>query len=156
MADFLVSTTAFHQGGEIPQKYSCDGQNISPPVSWTAPPSGTRSIALIFEDPDAPSGLFVHWVVYNLPPSAGGLVEGVEKSGKMPAVLTQGRNGAGSAGYRGPCPPPGPAHRYFFRIYALNMEPALPAGLSAQSLREMMESHILAETETMGKYQRQR
>jgi Raf kinase inhibitor-like YbhB/YbcL family protein len=154
MASMTISSPAFKDGDTIPRKFSCDGDNGSPALSWSGIPGGARSLALIADDPDAPLGTFTHWVIYNLPPSLTGLPEGVAKTVQVTGGGTQGSNGASQTGYIGPCPPPGKAHRYFFKLYALDLEPALAPGLSAVKLQQAMQGHILAQGQWMGKYQR--
>ena len=116
MADFLLTSSAFAAGGTIPRRHSCDGEDRSPPLSWTAPPSGSRSLALILDDPDAPGGRFVHWLAWGIGPDAGGLAEGE-------AAPREGRNDFGTVGYRGPCPPEGDKpHRYIFTVFAVKVD----------------------------------
>lgn len=152
--EILVSSSAFVKEGFIPEKYTCDGDDISPPLKWTAPPPGTRSIALICEDPDAPVGTWVHWVLYGLPPSATELPEGVPGTETLPNGARQGINDFRRVGYGGPCPPPGPPHRYFFRLYASDIELDLPRRASKEDLLGSLEGHILAEGRLMGRYKR--
>jgi Raf kinase inhibitor-like YbhB/YbcL family protein/uncharacterized protein (TIGR00297 family) len=154
MATFLLSSPAFGNGDAIPQKYTCDGANLSPSFRWQDLPAGTRSLALIVEDPDAPFGVFYHWIFYNIPPSIGSLPEGITKTPQVSGTGTQGLNSFRKNLYGGPCPPPGPAHRYVFKMYALDLEPNLPAGYTADRLQPSMQGHILAEAEWMGRYQR--
>jgi Raf kinase inhibitor-like YbhB/YbcL family protein len=144
---------AFGDGGMIPAKYSCDGANVSPPLSWEGVPEGAKSLALVSEDPDAPNGVWVHWVVFNLPVGAGGLPEGVKASSEMAEGGLQGMNDFRKAGYGGPCPPSG-VHRYFFRLYALDQLLPLGAGATKEQLMKAMEGHVLAQGELMGKYGR--
>ncbi len=152
MAAFPLSSPAFTQGGLIPKKFTCDGNNVSPALSWSDLPPGTRSLALIADDPDAPSGTFTHWVLYNIPPSLTGLPEAVP--GAAPGIGTQGNNSFGRTQYDGPCPPRGALHRYFFTLYALDLAPNLTGGLNATRLQSAMRDHILAQSQWMGKYQR--
>jgi len=148
-----LTSTAFAAGEPIPAKYTCDGDNVSPPLEWGQPPAGTESLALIMDDPDAPSGTFVHWVYYDLAPTVSGLPEGVSTDEKPSQGGTNGKNGAGRSGYTGPCPPSG-SHRYFFRLYALDSELGAAAGLSKDQLLQAMEGHLLAQGELMGVYSR--
>jgi Raf kinase inhibitor-like YbhB/YbcL family protein len=143
-----VTSSAFSEGQSIPEKYTCDGQNVSPPIKWSGASEKTKSIAIICEDPDAPSGTFSHWVLYDLPGSTKELAEGSSGGGK------EGVNGFGKKGYGGPCPPPGPAHRYFFRIYALDTESLSNAGSSKENITAAMQGHILAQRQLMGRYKR--
>jgi Raf kinase inhibitor-like YbhB/YbcL family protein len=143
-----VTSAAFPEGGTIPRKYTCEGENISPPLSWSGAPAGTRSLALVVDDPDAPRGDWVHWVLYGLPPGLAALEEGA------PGVGAPGVNDYRRPGYAGPCPPPGPAHRYFFKIYALDAPLDLKAGATKAELERAMKGHILAEGQLVGKYAR--
>jgi len=143
-----LTSTAFADGAPIPAKYSCDGANVSPPLAWSFLPDGTRSLALIVHDPDAPSGDFVHWLAWNIDPEPGGLDEG------KPAPA-EGANGRGERGYRGPCPPPGDGtHRYFHELYALDHDLDLAPGASRDELESEMDGHILAEVRLVGTYGR--
>jgi len=150
---FLVSA-AFAGGGEIPVVYTCDGEDLSPPLEWGAAPDGTASYALVCEDPDAPVGNWVHWVAYNIPAGTTSLPEGAGNAEPAEHGMTGGTNSWGRTGYGGPCPPSG-THRYFFRLYALDTFLELDPGADAEALREAMEGHVLAETELMGRYSRQ-
>ena len=154
MAAFPLSSPAFTQGGMIPKKFTCDGVNVSPALTWSSLPSGTRSLALIADDPDAPVGTFTHWVLYNMAPSLTGLPEAVAKITQVSGVGTHGNNSYGRPGYDGPCPPRGAAHRYVFTLYALDLAPDLPPGLTPAQLKGDMRGHILAEGQWMGKYLR--
>jgi Raf kinase inhibitor-like YbhB/YbcL family protein len=151
---FVLDTKAFPKGGEIPVKYTCSGDDVSPALSWSGAPQGAKSFALIVDDPDAPSGTFTHWVVYDLPASAHQLRERVSKTDDLSGGGRQGRNDFRRVGYGGPCPPPGKAHRYFFRLYALNAALNLPAGASRQDVEAAMRGHVLAQAELMGKFSR--
>jgi Raf kinase inhibitor-like YbhB/YbcL family protein len=151
---FQISTTAFPSGGTIPKKYTCDGPDLSPPLSWKEAPTGTQSLALIADDPDAPSGTWVHWVLYNMPVTTKELSEGVKKDEQLPDASQQGRNDFRKIGYGGPCPPPGKAHRYFFKLYALDTKLNLKAGATKAEVEAAMKGHILAEAGLMGKYNR--
>jgi hypothetical protein len=152
---FQMTTTAFSSGGTIPKNYTCDGPDLSPPLTWKDPPAGTQSFALIADDPDAPSGTWVHWVIYNLPSTAKELPEGVQKAEKLPDGATQGRNDFRKIGYGGPCPPPGKPHRYFFKLYALDTKLSLKPGATKAEVESAIKGHTLAQTEIMGKYGRQ-
>jgi Raf kinase inhibitor-like YbhB/YbcL family protein len=143
-----VSSSAFSEGQPIPKKYSCDGQNVSPPLKWDGVPENTKSVAIIVDDPDAPSGTFTHWILYDLPAKTSELKEGSSGGGK------EGVNGFKKTGYGGPCPPPNGAHRYVFRIYALDIESLGKAGLSKQDITAAMKRHVLAEGQLIGKYKR--
>ena len=149
-----LASTAFREGDLIPAKHTCDGKNVSPHLRWDLVPQGTKSLALIVDDPDAPSGTFVHWVVYHIPPSVTELQEGVSPVDVMSNGAMQGRNGFGKIGYGGPCPPSG-THRYFFRLYALNAQVELHAEATRHDLDAAMKSKIIAQAELMGTYARQ-
>jgi Raf kinase inhibitor-like YbhB/YbcL family protein len=142
-----VSSTAFTDGGTIPRRYTCDGENISPPLRVEGVPSGTRQLALLVEDPDAPGGTFVHWVAWGIDPAGSGLGEGEAPPGS-------GVNGFGKRGYGGPCPPRGPAHRYVFTVLALSEPPTLAPGSSADDLRKAVASSVLGEGRLVGRYAR--
>lgn len=149
-----VTSSAFKDEGSIPAKYTCDGQNVSPPLKWNSIPKATKSIALIADDPDAPRGTWVHWVVYGLPPSLRELPENVPAAESV--LGNGGRQGTtdfGKIGYGGPCPPNG-THRYFFKVYALDTDPHLNPGLTKAQLLKAMEGHVLGEGQLMGKYTR--
>jgi len=148
VADIELTSTAFDDGEPIPRKYSCDGNNVSPPLSWSFLPEETRSLALIVHDPDAPSGDFTHWLAWNLDPEDGGLDEGA-------AAPAQGTNGRGTPEYMGPCPPPGHgAHRYFHHLYALDGELDLEPGAAREQLQNEIDGRVLAEARLMGTYER--
>ena len=149
-----ISSPAFAEGASLPVQYTCDGENVSPPLTWAPPPPGTVSLALIADDPDAPSGIWVHWVLYNLPGDATGLPEGVDATQTLANGAAQGNNSSKSLGYRGPCPPGGSAHRYFFKLFALNAKLDLAPGATKADLLKAMSGHILAEGQLMGTYQR--
>jgi Raf kinase inhibitor-like YbhB/YbcL family protein len=148
-----VTSAAFREGGMIPGKYTCDGPDLSPPVAWSPAPEGTKSIALIFDDPDAPMGTWVHWVVYNLPTDSTGLPEGIKPSENIEGGGRQGVNDFRKTGYGGPCPPGG-THRYFFKVYALDATLDLAGKVTKARLLKAMEGHILAEGQVMGRYKR--
>jgi len=148
------SSPAFVNGASIPAKYTCDGENISPPLKWSNLPQGTQSLALICEDPDARGGTWVHWVLHSIPPSIMEFPEAVPSIGILPNGAKHGMNDFKNLGYGGPCPPPGSTHRYFFKLYALDNAPKLPPGISRNELIKIMEGHRLAEPQLMGLYQR--
>jgi len=152
--EMLVTSTAFRNGEVIPKKYTGDGADVSPPLKWTEPPEGTKSFALICDDPDAPMGTWVHWVIYNLPAGVRELPEGVPAQKDLPNGARQGVNDFRKIGYNGPAPPRGSAHRYFFKLYALSSVPNLPAGASKKDLLKAMEGQILGQSQLMGKYKR--
>jgi len=149
-----LSSAAFDPGSTIPKKYTCDGPDVSPPLRWSDAPAGTQSFALIADDPDAPVGTWVHWVLYDLPGSAHELAENVPKDETLPSGARQGRNDFRRIGYGGPCPPRGPAHRYFFKLYALDAKLGLKPGASKTEVEKAMQGHILAQSEVMGRYGR--
>lgn len=146
------TSTAFKNGQPIPVDYTCEGKNISPPLMWTGAPGNTESVALIVDDPDAPKGVWTHWVVFDLPPDASGLPENA--ASYVAANAKQGVNDFKHATYDGPCPPAGKAHRYFFKIYALDTKIDLPSGASRQEVESAMAKHVLAQGQLMGTYQR--
>lgn len=148
-----LTSTAFNNGDMIPRKYSCDGEDISPPLQWSNPPKGTQSYALICDDPDAPVGTWDHWIIFNIQGTTSALSRAIPPEPYLPDGSTHGENGWGRLGYGGPCPPSG-THRYFFRLYALDTMLDLQAGASKTQLLKAMERHILAQAELMGKYKR--
>ena len=148
-----VMSTAFEEGDAIPPLYTCAGLDVSPPLQWSFEPDGTQSLALITEDLDAPSGTFVHWVIYNLPPDTRRLPQDVPNRQTLPSGAVQGVNGAGTVGYMGPCPPSG-THRYVFRVYALDTQLDLGGSATKEDLVSAMEGHVLAEGHLMGTYRR--
>ena len=150
----VLRSSAFESGGNIPQKYTCDGQDISPPLSWSDPPRETVSFVLIVEDIDAPKGIFTHWIIFNIPASLRSLPEGVPKQGEVEGIGTQGKNDFNEIGYGGPCPPPGSTHRYVFKLYALDISLDLNPGATKEQVIKGMEGHILAYGELIGRYGR--
>ena len=154
--EIKLFSSAFKQGNFIPAKFSCEGANISPQLHWSNAPKDVKSFALIVDDPDAPGGDFVHWVIYNVPGNLNELHEDVTPSRNIPDEVKLGTNGFGRISYGGPCPPAGKPHRYFFKIYALDtVLHHLESGATKQELLSAMNNHILAEGHLMGKYQRQ-
>jgi Raf kinase inhibitor-like YbhB/YbcL family protein len=148
MSEFALESGAFQTAQPIPRRHSCDGEDLSTALRWSNVPEGTRSLALIVDDPDAPSGVFTHWIGWGLDPDAGGLGEGE-------AAPIEGRNDFGTTGYRGPCPPPGDgAHRYHFRLYALDAELELGSGATKAELEQAIEGHVLTTAELVGTYER--
>jgi len=148
-----LTSSAFEEGGAIAPRYTCDGLGVSPPLSWDSVPNGTQSLALIAEDPDAPSGTFVHWVIYDLPPDTRRLPEDVPNRQTLSCGAKQGVNGGGSIGYTGPCLPSG-THRYVFKIYALDTRFVLGGGATAERLSDAMQGHVLAEGRLISTYRR--
>lgn len=153
-AALSLSSVAFQDGGTIPDKYTCKGQDISPPLSWGEPPAGTRSLVLIVEDLDAPGGIFTHWVMFNIPPDMRGLGEAVSPQARLPGGALEGKNGFGKVGYGGPCPPPGKPHRYQFTLYALDITLNVESGASRKQVLDALENHTLARGQLTGTYQR--
>jgi Raf kinase inhibitor-like YbhB/YbcL family protein len=148
-----ITSTAFVTGGMIPKKYSGEAENVSPPLAWSEVPGRTKSLALIVDDPDAPSGDWVHWVVYNMPATMREMPEDVGPDERVAGIGIQGRNGSGKIGWEGPYPPSG-THRYFFKLYALDKVLEDVPGLSKTQLLEAMTGHILVKAELMGRYKR--
>jgi len=144
-ATMKITSSAFHEGANIPSKFTCDGSDTSPPLQIAGVPSGAKSLVLIVDDPDAPSGLFTHWLVWNIPPQSGSIAEGSAPQG------VQGANDFGKSGYRGPCPPPG-THRYSFKIFALDRELELRSGAKRSQVDAAMKGHVIAQGELVGRY----
>jgi len=143
-----ITSSAFEQNQSIPSKYTCDGENINPPLSVSGVPENAQSLALIFDDPDAPAGTWIHWVVWNIDPKTAEIPEN-----SAPAEATEGTTSFGKPGYGGPCPPSG-EHRYFFKLYALDTKLDLDLSAGADRLEAAMKGHVLAEAELMGVYSR--
>ncbi|MGB5289740.1 MAG: YbhB/YbcL family Raf kinase inhibitor-like protein [Ignavibacteriaceae bacterium] len=151
--EIKLTSTAFKEGEFIPEKYTCDGENVSPPLEWNGIPAATKSIALICDDPDAPIGTWVHWVIFNIPASVNKLNENVPLNKVLEDGTVQGNNDFRKIGYGGPCPPGG-THRYFFKIYALDKRIELVPGATKAELIKEMEGHILADGKLMGTFSR--
>jgi Raf kinase inhibitor-like YbhB/YbcL family protein len=149
-----LSSKAFLDGGFIPVKYSCDGEEISPQLSWTGVPAETASIVLIVDDPDAPLGTFIHWVLFNIEPTQSSLPEGFSPDSGSPGINIEGKNGFGHDGYGPLCPPKGSMHRYYFQIFALDQMLDLPAGSTRQEVEKQMSGKILAAGQLVGKFGR--
>jgi len=154
-----ITSTAFTEGQPIPQKYTCQGNDVSPPLKWTNVPANTKSYVLIADDPDAPDPraprmTWVHWVLYDLPATATELAEDIAKAQTLSNGAKQGLTDFKRVGYGGPCPPPGGAHRYFFKLYALDILLNLKAGATKNDVLKVMEGHVLAQGQLMGTYQR--
>jgi len=150
--DFALSTAAFRSNGVIPKKFTCDGPDISPQLNWTEPPAGTQALAMIVDDPDAPAGLWVHWVLYDLPADTRGLPEGVSKTAQLAIGAREGQNDFGKIGYNGPCPPRGGPHRYCFKLFALDRKTNLKPGATKAELERAMKGHIVAQAEMVGRF----
>jgi Raf kinase inhibitor-like YbhB/YbcL family protein len=149
-----LSSTAFGDGANIPKQYTGDGKDVSPPLRWSDPPPETKSFALICDDPDAPRGTWVHWVLFNLPAEERQLEEAVPAQKELDKGVKQGKNDFGKIGYGGPAPPPGKSHRYFFKLYALDTALDLAPGATKDQLLAAMKGHVLAEGQLMGRYGR--
>jgi Raf kinase inhibitor-like YbhB/YbcL family protein len=149
----ILKSKAFVEGGNIPTLYTCDGRDVSPPLSWEEVPVETRYLALICEDPDAPAGLWIHWVIYNIPVSESGLAENVPRKSSLDNGAVQGKNTARQTGYGGPCPPGG-THRYYFRLYALDSPLNIGPEVRKDDVVKAMEGHITGTAELMGRYSR--
>lgn len=152
--ELKITGSPFQNGEYIPVKYTCEGANISPSLKWTNNIPGVKTFVLIVDDPDAPGGDFVHWLVYNIPANITSLNADVTSTRNVPEEVLQGTNSFGRLGYMGPCPPPGNAHRYYFRIYALNSALKLKSGAEKNKLLKAMQGHIIAEGQLMGKFKR--
>jgi len=151
--DIQLTSTAFSDGAMIPKRFTCDGEDLSPPLSWSGIPAETASLALICDDPDAPVGTWDHWVLFNIPASATGLPVNVPAKATLADGSVHGNNSWGRLGYGGPCPPGG-THRYFFKLYALDIELNLKSGATTSQLVKAMEGHILDQGQLMGNYRR--
>jgi Raf kinase inhibitor-like YbhB/YbcL family protein len=154
MANMSIVSSTFSEGQPIPAKYTCKGLNSSPPLAWFNLPASAKYLALICEDPDAPSGVFVHWVLYNIPTALTELPEGVPQTQQVPGMGTHGVNDFQHAAYDGPCPPPGNPHRYIFTLFALDLDSPLPQGWRSNQLQSRIKSHTLASAQITGTFQR--
>jgi len=146
---FALTSSAFTEGGPIPREHTCDGKDVAPPLGWSGAPAGVQTFALIADDPDAPGGVWVHWVLYNLPGTAAALPQSLTEA-------EQGRNDFKRTGYGGPCPPPGKPHRYVFKLYALDGRLALRPGATKADVERAMQGHILGTAQLIGVYARRR
>ena len=153
MESIKITSTAFNDGSAIPSRHKCDGTDASPALDWTAVPDQAKTLALICDDPDAPAGTWVHWVLFNLPASTKNLAEGVPGQETLASGAKQGKNSFGKIGYNGPCPPKGSVHRYFFKLYALDTDLNLAPGVTKDQLTRAMDGHVLAEGQLMGRFQ---
>jgi len=149
-----LTSSAFVDGSDIPTKFTCDGEDVSPELKWNDPPKGTAAYALICDDPDAPGDIWVHWVIYDIPVDARSLPEAFDSAPELPYGAIQGRNDFKRIGYGGPCPPPSKRHRYFFKLYALDAPTGLAVGATKKDLMKAMKGHILGRGQLMGTYQR--
>jgi len=150
---FEIKSESFLNGADIGSKYTCDADNVSPEISWIDAPDKTQSFALICDDPDSPSGTWTHWIIFNIPKEKTSLKENLPTIGTFDDGMIQGRNDFGKTGYYGPCPPYG-THRYFFKLYALDVELLLDENSSKEDLLERMQGHVLGQTQMYCKYQR--
>jgi len=148
-----VTSSAFAANAPIPEKYTCKGSNVSPPIAWEGAPSQTKAFALVMHDPDAPGGNFTHWLIYDLPASVTSLPEGVPTNSRPPVGGAQGVNGARGGGYTGPCPPAGPPHHYVFHVYALDAQLGLAPGADLATVQGAVAMHTLALGELIGTFQ---
>lgn len=155
MEAIMIKTPAFTEGGMIPAKFTCEGENIFPRIDWSSVPAGTKSLALIVDDPDAPNGDWVHFVLFNIPADIHKLDEGFKVSSGVPAGVKSGKNSSGKLDYHGPCPPSG-THRYYFKLYALDVVLDQAQGIDKYQLLKVMEGHVLGFGELMGKYRREK
>ena len=151
---FELTSSAFKEGALIPKKHTCEGQDLSPPLRWNNPPTGTRSFVLIADDPDAPAGTWVHWVIFNIPIDTRGLAEGLPAQETLSNDGLQGLNDFKRIGYGGPCPPPGSPHRYYFRLYALDRELNVKPRATKAQVVDATKGHVLAEAQLMGRFGR--
>ena len=147
-----LSSASFQADGDIPSKFTCDAQDVSPALAWSDPPVETRSFALIADDPDAPSKTVVHWALYDVPAGTRSLREGIATDATLPDGSRQGRNDHGMIGYSGPCPPHGPTHHYFFKLYALDSMIDLKPDAGKEDLERAMDGHILAQSQLIGRF----
>jgi Raf kinase inhibitor-like YbhB/YbcL family protein len=152
-AKMQLTSSSFVADGAIPAQYTCDGADVSPALAWTEPPAGTQSFALIVDDPDAPKKTVIHWLLYDLPPATRALPEGIPTKPKLPDGSRQGKNDHGKIGYSGPCPPPGPAHHYFFKLYALDYKTGLKPKAKVADVETAIKGHILAQTQFIARFQ---
>jgi len=151
---FELSSSAFKPGDSIPRRHTCEGEDLSPPLHWTVPPAATKSFTIIADDPDAPAGTWVHWVIFNLPFDLRGLTEGVPPKDRLPNEALQGLNDFKRVGYGGPCPPPGKPHRYYFTLYALDTTLSLKSRATKAQVLDACKGHVLAEAKLMGRFGR--
>jgi len=153
-SELSIQSAEFVANGPIPAAYTCAGDGKSPALAWSGVPAATQTLALIVRDPDAPMGSYVHWVIYNLPANVTALPAAMPTTATLGNGGVQGVNGSGTRGYYGPCPPPGPAHHYHFRLYALDVKLELAAGASADEIEQAMKGHVLASADLVGTFGR--
>jgi Raf kinase inhibitor-like YbhB/YbcL family protein len=151
---FELTSSAFKSGDPIPRRYTCEGEDLSPPLHWSVPPAATKSLVIIADDPDAPVGTWVHWVIYDLPLDLRGLTEAVPPKDRLPNGALQGLNDFKRVGYGGPCPPPGKPHRYYFTLYALDVTLNLKPRATKAQVLDASKGHVLAEAQLMGRFGR--
>lgn len=156
--EFKLTSTAFAEGAVIPTRHTCDGADVSPPLVWTGAPAGTTAFTLIVDDPDAPAGTWVHWILCDIPATLNALPENVSRADAPKEIsgAVHGENTSRETGYEGPCPPPVGAHRYFFKLYALRSRLGLKVGASKQDVERAMQGNVLGTAQLMGKYARRR
>jgi Raf kinase inhibitor-like YbhB/YbcL family protein len=152
--ELTIESSAFEMDGTIPKRYTCDGEDISPPLSWSELPAGTQSLVIVCDDPDAPIGTWDHWVLFNIPAAVRSLPEGIAADEVIEGVGTHGTNSWRRLGYGGPCPPEGPAHRYYFTLYALDTMLDLDPGAAKQDVETATTGHVLAQGQLMARYGR--
>jgi Raf kinase inhibitor-like YbhB/YbcL family protein len=152
-AKLQLTSSSFDADSALPAKYTCDVTDVSPALSWTEPPAGTQSFALVVDDPDVPKKTVIHWLIYDLPAATRALPEGVPTKAKLPDGSRQGKNDHGKIGYSGPCPPPGAAHHYFFKLYALDYQTGLKPKATAADVEKAIKGHILAQAELIARFQ---
>ena len=152
-AKLQLTSSSFAADSALPAKYTCEGADTSPALAWTEPPAGTQSFALVVDDPDTPQKTVIHWLLYDLPPATRALPEGVPTKAKLPDGSRQGKNDHGKIGYSGPCPPPGAARHYFFKLYALDYQTGLKAKAKDADLERAIKGHILAQSELIARFQ---
>lgn len=155
MQAFILTSSAFSEGRPIPATYTCEGKDVSPPLSWTPPPAGTKSLTLLVDDPDAPGKTWVHWVLYNIPAAVRQLSQAFPRDRELADGTRQGMTDFGQPGYGGPCPPSG-THRYYFKLYALDTMLSLPPGATKAVVEGAMKGHVLAQTQLIGTYRREK
>ena len=149
-----LTSSSFEADSALPAKYTCDGSSVSPALAWNEPPAGTQSFALVVDDPDVPTKTAVHWLIYDLPPATRALPEGVPTKAKLPDGSRQGKNVTGKIGYNGPCPQPGDAHHYFFKLYALDYQTGLKPKATSADVEKAIKGHILAQAELIARFKR--